>query len=139
MPFIITWLLSLILFASVPIQNIPEGIYPYYKEYLFIVQNECPKVTVPRQLIIEFKELRNEEVGLCYLYVFKSKIEFDPLYWTQANDLMRKQLVFHELTHCILETHHDDTYVNYMNSYLTYVPEEVLIEQVKQNARNNCN
>jgi hypothetical protein len=139
MPFIVTWLLSLILFISVPIKNIPDNVEPYYNEYVSIVKNECPKITVPRQLIIEFKELKNEQIGLCYLYAFRRRIQFDPFYWTSTNDMMRKQLVFHELTHCILETHHDDSYVNYMNSYIIYIPEETLIEQVKQNARSYCN
>lgn len=139
MPFIITWLISLILFASIPIQNIPDSVYPYYEEYVSIVKKECPKIKVPRQLIIEFNDLKNEEVGLCYLYAFKRKIEFDNFYWQSTSDMMRKQLVFHELTHCILETHHDDSYTNYMNSYVVYIPEEKLIEQVKQNAKAHCN
>lgn len=139
MPFIITWLISLILFASIPIQNIPDSVYPYYEEYVSIVKKECPKIKVPRQLLIQFNNLKNEEVGLCYLYAFKRKIEFDNVYWQTTNHMMRKQLVFHELTHCILETHHDDSYINYMNSYVAYVPEEKLIEQVKQNAKAYCN
>jgi len=139
MEFLVTWLVSLILFMVVPFKSIPNEITPYYNEFIEIVQKECPKAKPPMQFGIYFKKLKNEEVGLCTLYTFKSKIEIDEFFWATSDNRTRRQLVFHELTHCILETHHVEDIQNYMYPYMVYVPEEQLTDQVKQVAKDYCN
>ena len=139
MEFLVTWLVSLVLFLVVPFYSVPKEVDSYYKEFMGIVKKECPKIETPRQFGIYFRRLKNEEVGLCTLYPFKRIIEIDTFFWVNANNNIRRQLVFHELTHCILETHHTDDIQNYMNPYLISLPNEVLIEQVKTNANAFCN
>ena len=136
---LIPLIISLVLYTLFPISSIPEQVDPYYNEFLTVVKNECPKIETPKQIAINLKNLKNEEVGLCYLFTFRKQIELDTTYWVNASDQMRKQLVFHELTHCILETHHIEDLTNYMNPYVTNITNEALLEQVKINARAYCN
>ena len=139
MEFLVTWLVSLIFFMVVPFKIVPPEVDPYYNEFIEIVQKECPKIKQPMQFGIYFKRLKNEEVGLCTLYTFKRKIEIDEFFWVNSDNRTRRQLVFHELTHCILETHHVEDIQNYMYPYMVYVPEEQLAGQVKQVAKDYCN
>lgn len=139
MQLILTCFLTLIFFIGAPIKNIDDRIEPYYKEFMGIVKNECPKIETPRQFIARFDTLRNEEVGLCTFYAFKRDVSIDKNFWETAPEYGRRQLVFHELTHCILNKHHVDEKDNYMNPYLNYIPEKDLITQIQENARRFCN
>jgi hypothetical protein len=138
MHFLLAWLLSVILFASAPITYIDPKIKPYYDEFIAITKNECPNLETPRQLFLQFSSLKNEEIGLCTFYLVKRDIKFDESFWEITPDYGRRQLVFHELTHCVLDTHHVDDQDNYMNPYLIYIPEVDLLEQLQKNIKNNC-
>lgn len=139
MPFLLAWLMSLLIFINVPIKQIDPRVEPYYNEFMGIVKNECPNLETPRQFIVGFGTLRNEEIGLCYTYSVRREIKFDESFWEITPEYGRKQLVFHELTHCVLNVHHIDNDKNYMNPYLIYIPESDLIDQLQQNARSVCN
>ena len=137
--FILAWLVSLLLFVTVPIKRINTSIQPYYNEFVELVKNECPNLETPRQLIIDFGTLKDEEIGLCYYFTFKREIKIDSFFWETASEFSRRQLVFHELTHCLLNVDHVESEDNYMNPYLIYISEEKLLEQIKLNAKEHCN
>jgi len=64
-------------------------------------------------LIIEFAELSDSVAGLCH-YETPIRIEIDKSYWTavgqkQGSELLRENLIFHELGHGILGRKHDNT------------------------------
>jgi hypothetical protein len=138
MKIVLAWFLAILFFTSIPIVNVDERIVPYYNEFISLVKNECPKIETPNQFKIKFDELKNEEVGVCYFFMFRREIKIDQSFWDVTPEYGRRQLIFHELTHCILDTHHVEDENNYMNAYLNYVPTDVLIEQVKQVAKNYC-
>ena len=139
MKILIAWILAILFFTNIQKFEVDEHIIPYYNEFISIVKKECPKIETPNQFVVKFDTLKNEEVGLCYFYAFKREIKIDEFFWEFASDQSRKQLVFHELTHCILTKHHVEDENNYMYAYLNYLPPDVLIEQVKESARSYCN
>lgn len=64
-------------------------------------------------LIVEFADLKNNEAGLCH-YEVPIRIEIDKTYWnaiskTAGADLMKEDLLFHELGHGILGRKHINT------------------------------
>lgn len=139
MQFLFAWVLAFTFLVSVPFVRIDEEVKPYYNEFISIVKNECPNLKTPKQLIVSFKTLKNEEIGLCTIYAFRREINFDPLSWGLSTNILRRQLVFHELTHCVLNVHHVKDSKHYMNAYIVYVPEEELILQLKNNIKEACN
>lgn len=139
MHFLLIWITTLVLLMSAPFTRIDNKVKPYYDEFMSIVKTECPNLETPKQLTITFKTLKNEEIGLCTFYAFRRDVNFDPLYWATSTNAIQRQLVFHELTHCILNVHHIEDSNNYMNSYIVYVPENVLLQQLKDNIKTVCN
>jgi len=61
-------------------------------------------------LIVEFADLKDEQAGLCH-YEKPIRIEIDRAYWkaisaTAGADLMKENLLFHELGHGMLGRDH---------------------------------
>lgn len=139
MAFLLAWFTSLVLFLSIPIQKVDPNLASHYVEFMAIAKAECPRVETPQQLILEFGNLGEENIGVCYYYKFKRSIVVDKFYWLMATEHQRKQLMYHELTHCILNKDHIESEADYMNPYATEVSNEELIRQVKENAISFCN
>lgn len=139
MEVLISWLLSLLLFLTIPIKKIDNEFLPYYNSFFKSVNKNCKKISPPNQLIMIFKNLSNEEVGLCYLFSHKKQIYIDRFFWENSNDNEKKQLIYHELTHCILNIHHVSDESNYMNDYLVLLPDNVLETQLENNIKEACN
>jgi hypothetical protein len=133
------WISSIILFFILPINNIDKDLQGYYKEYMDLAKSQCNKIKPPTQFSIRFGKLSDDNIGVCTYYLNRREILIDISYWRMSNLETRKQLMFHELTHCILDMHHIDLESNYMNSYLIELPKDVLYEQVKDNMVKFCN
>ncbi len=139
MSFLAVWISSIILFFTLPINNIDKELNSYYKEFMDLGKESCNKVQKPNQFTIKFGKLTDDNIGLCTVYIHRKEVLIDENYWAISNLETRKQLVFHELTHCVLDMHHIDLENNYMNSYLIELPKDVLYEQVKDNMVKFCN
>jgi hypothetical protein len=139
MGILAAWVSAIILFFTIPLNNIDKDLNSYYKEFMSIGKEQCDKIQKPNQFSIRFGELTDDNIGLCTFYLHRKEILIDENYWAISNLETRKQLVFHELTHCILDTHHIDAEDNYMNPYLIQLPEDVLYNQVKDNMIKFCN
>jgi hypothetical protein len=133
------WISSIILFFMLPINNIDKELQSYYKEYMDLAKSQCDKIKPPTQFSIRFGKLSDDNIGVCTYYVNRREILIDNNYWRMSNLEIRKQLIFHELTHCILGIDHINLESNYMNPYLLELPEEELYIQVKQNMKAVCN
>jgi hypothetical protein len=97
--------------------NVPEDFAVYVKRFeneaakrnkYFDLQNEG--------LIIEFADLDKNRAGLCH-YEKPIRIEIDRTYWKALDgsagaDLMRENLLFHELGHGILNRKHLNTWLD---------------------------
>lgn len=139
MNIVLLWFSSFILFISLPFVKVDRELTPYYEEFMQIVNNECSKVKLPNQFIVEFKQLDDEEIGSCTIYLHKKEVFIDVNFWKTASSRTKKQLMFHELTHCLLGLHHVDVSGNYMYPYIEPIPENELIDQVKNNVKLFCN
>lgn len=139
MEVLVSWLLSFLLFLTIPIKKIDNEFLPYYNSFFKSVNKNCKKISPPNQLTITFKDLSKEEVGLCYIFPHKKQIYIDKFFWEYANDNEKKQLIYHELTHCILNIHHVSDKSNYMNDYLVLLPDNVLETQLENNIKEACN
>lgn len=138
MNLFLVWVSGIILFISLPTIKVDREIAPYYNEFMEIVESECPNLQLPNQLFVLFDELNDDEIGSCTVYLHKKKILIDKNFWSISEARVRKQLVFHELTHCVLKLNHVDVENNYMYPYIETVPGDQLIEQVRLNVRIAC-
>ena len=138
MEILISWVISLLFFLTVPIKKIDKEFLPYYNSFFNKIETTCPKIKKPNQLIMVFNKLQNEEVGLCYIFPHKNQIYIDSVFWRYATDDEKKQLIYHELTHCILNIHHVSDESNYMNDYLTKIEKDALEMQLENNIKEAC-
>lgn len=93
-------LLTLIIFfssACYRVTKIPDEVVPYY-DRIYTVTKIVPTSSVT------FGTLPGTIVGLCLLE--KHLIILDKGYWSKASDLMKEQLIFHEVGHCDFNFHH---------------------------------
>ena len=139
MGFFAIWISSMILFFTLPMNSIDKDLNSYYKEFMDLGKEHCNKIQKPNQFSIRFSKLTDDNIGLCTVYIHRKEVLIDENYWAISNLETRKQLVFHELTHCILDKNHIDSEDNYMNPYLIELPKDVLYEQVKDNMVKFCN
>jgi Zn-dependent peptidase ImmA (M78 family) len=139
MGLLAAWFSAIILFFTIPLNNIDKDLNVYYAEFMALGKEQCNKIQKPNQFSIRFSKLTDDNIGLCTVYLHRKEILIDENYWTISNLETKKQLMFHELTHCILNKHHIDTEDNYMNPYLIQLPEDVLYNQVKENMTQFCN
>ena len=89
-----------------------------FENYVIRFEEEASKRNLPinlhsQGLIIEFANLKDNQAGLCH-YENPIRIEVDKTYWqaissTQGADLMKENLIFHELGHGILKRDHINT------------------------------
>lgn len=139
--FLFYYMLFVILFIFLfPLRTVapaPE-LKVYQKEYNDLVKEECPGLEFPRNLGLGFTTLSKDEIGVCNIFLAKRQILVDKTFWNLSSELDRKQLMFHELTHCTFNIGHVENPNNYMNPYLMHISEEDLIIQVKQVSREQC-
>lgn len=139
MAFLFGLFASFILFLSVPSKKADVELYPYYMDFMSFSKKRCDKIETPNQFLLTFKQLKNDEIGLCYTYPYnKREIFIDEFYWDNASETERRQLVYHELTHCILNKDHVKSENNYMNAYLFPLEEEELYKQLSNNIDDFC-
>lgn len=139
MAFLLGIFASLILFLTVPNKRADTDLYPYYKDFMTFSKKKCNKIETPNQFLLTFGTLKNDQIGLCYSYAFnKREIFIDEAYWNNATEVEKRQLVYHELTHCILNKDHVNDEKNYMNPYLFPLEEEELYKQLTVNIDEFC-
>lgn len=71
---------------------------------------------------IEFAHLEYPTVGQCQRYsnILKPRtIIIDYTYWFKSSDDIRLRLIFHELGHCDLNCHHQETEAGIMNEHIS--------------------
>lgn len=139
MPYVLTFLTFVFVLLNINIKKTDHDFNKYYEEFIQITKKECDKIEKPSRLSINFSNLTEDQIGLCIIFPLKKHILIDSRYWNKATEQQKKQLIFHELTHCVLHYNHVDNIFNYMNPYIIELPDYVLTEQTKEYARLYCN
>ena len=84
---------------------------------------------------ITFSDLKNNYVGVCISYIDgRKEIEIDSAFWNEAEDLIKEELIFHELGHCILNRGHDNTMVEAVG-YPYKIPNSIMNRYVFGHSR----
>lgn len=134
-----SWLVLLVAYSYFPFGTSSIELLKYQKDFVSLTKPYCAKIETPPRFLIKFGKLSDSEIGVCKVFLFRKEITIDKEYWDKASQGIKKQLVYHELTHCILNIHHVDDFFNYMNPYLNEIPETELLLQVEKNAQDYCN
>jgi hypothetical protein len=122
--------------------NIDPILEPYNAEYREILLGVCPsKSNLPgTRYTINFVPKGDGWIGVCKPRLGGFTINIDREYWnTRATPEEKTQLMYHELTHCILDKDHSEDPNNYMYPTIIPMAYEDLIIQVKKDMQEYCN
>lgn len=105
----------LLIFLHIPVSlaNIDLELSPFYYDFLKLIPKSCKFEGLQD---IKFSILKKTVLGECTQYLSHSKIEINSVYWEVLTDSQKKQLMYHELSHCILDINHSLDKNNYMTS-----------------------
>lgn len=116
---------------------------PYVAEYNYLYSSICKDASTRRNYILSVRYSNDNEsdgtIGYCRFLVLKNTVRFDENWWNSANSLQRKQLVYHELTHCYLGITHSFDSSNYMYPFIHNMRDDILVEQTKETLDRICN
>jgi len=137
--FLLALLASFLLYLHVPLKQINKDLDPYYQEFMGLYNKHCPNRELPTKLEIRYQGLSGLVIGLCSRRYKSSVVSIDPLYWVTSSTLEQKQLMFHELTHCILYLGHVDLETrHYMAPQMEDITEEELVKQTEDIMKQVC-
>lgn len=125
-----------------PYKNIDKQLQPYYNTYMGLVSLYCPKIkdTLKPQISIYFNYHNDDNwVGICYLYKNKFVVQIDHKYWVNTTEDDRKEIMYHELSHCVLDLDHSPDPKNYMYAYDSHLTITDTINQVISDIKGKCN
>lgn len=127
---------------SIGIRNgyVEPELQPYVNEYKGLLDTYCPSKKYNRTdyFTIRFSKKDAAWIGLCQLDMFGYSIAIDKTYWDRAVDVDRKQLVYHEMAHCLIYKGHIDDPNNYMNPVETVLSEEEYTKQAITDIQGFC-
>lgn len=121
---------------------VDEPLKEYVTEYHNLAHYHCPKLNIhPHYSItLEDKLEGTKWVGVCTRYANKRyNIKILNSFWDISDDNTRRQLMYHELAHCIIDREHEDNLEgHYMYPKIEYVPREVFIQQAIDDIEDYC-
>jgi hypothetical protein len=86
---------------------------PYVNDYIRL-SNGLIKPEDVQNIPINFENLKGGAVGICYTFVTgKKEVVIDPDYFEDAPEIKKRQLINHELSHCVCGREHDSVDGNY--------------------------
>lgn len=110
-----TLIIVLLLTFGIPERNIDPELDPYVKSYISLIESQCPgKFKYNHQFNVTFGKLTYPTIGLCFSPFDTRSITIDPDNWQNESDSGKLALMYHELSHCILNKKHVDLSTNYM-------------------------
>lgn len=124
----------------IPNTNINPELQSYYEDYMGIVNQYCTKdqYNQPVRLDIDFENLPDPEIGHCEIRINSYYIKLDRSYWLESNEDARRQLMFHELSHCIIDKDHVNDVSNYMFFMTQPLEPTTVRRQVTDDIKDHC-
>lgn len=106
--------ITLLLGISHEAKSIDFQFQPYYDDFMRIANDCKTKVNNPTLRIEMTKKINKQWIAVCS---YKDNIiSVNENHWFKLTENERKQTIYHELAHCLLDSRHDDTSLNIMNS-----------------------
>lgn len=100
---------------GVPERNIDPELKPFVDSYISLIESQCPgKFKYNHQFNVRFGKLEYPVIGLCFSPFDTRNITIDPNNWQSESDSGKLALMYHELSHCILDKNHVDNKKNYL-------------------------
>jgi hypothetical protein len=133
-------ILGAVSYFTIPIKSIDRDFNEHYKSFMGLYNQHCPERKIPLQFKLHYRRLNGSMIGLCTRRPGSAVVAIDPIYWMISNDLVQKQLMYHELTHCLLDVAHiiDPRRSHYMGPYMEDLTEEELLEQTVEIMKEVC-
>lgn len=123
----------------IPERVVNKEMEGYYNTYVHQLNTICPgRYKEPHQMIVDIKPLPKSTIGLCIRLFTKRYMYVDTSHWTYSNEFKRKQVLYHELSHCLLDKEHVDDYNHYMYFQDTEILPHVFESQVIADMREYC-
>lgn len=133
-------LISSILY-TVPIDYVQSGLKPYVVRYetRYLAKCNLKRLESIRKKIIVFLPLPSSRiVGLCFNLGSNKIILVDTDYFKDLDEESRTELVWHELSHCLLNKGHTSEWRNYMYPNLQDLTMSELKAQVDEDLDFFC-
>lgn len=133
--------ISLCTAMVVPYNNINKELLPYHDRFMHLTNMFCkPKqYFYPKRVGIGFTKLKAPTIGYCSYNNIEFNIYIDRDYWNQASGDTKELLMFHEMTHCVLQLNHVKDKNNYMyESANPLITKEVVEIQTLINIAKVC-
>lgn len=113
----------------------------YVVDYYKLLNEYCPKhnYNTTKFYTIQFvNKLPGYEIGVCYRLLNGYKIEINREWWSTENSVNKRQLMYHELAHCVINKDHVSDFHNYMFADFFPIKYQSLNDQVKLDIINYC-
>jgi hypothetical protein len=126
------------LFIVAPFNYVEPELLIYKQDYDAIAGRYCKFPFINKMYLGFVPSDEDGVLGVCKKNLLGNSfvIEFNRNWWDQLDDSQRRQLVYHELTHCYFDVDHSEKLYHYMNAYMDDVYE--LDEQVKHTLIDIC-
>lgn len=123
---------------------IDKELKPYVSEYYRLLNKYCKnrKYNKSSHYIIflddinEYRGDGTQTIGVCYHKLFGFEVEIDRGWWESSNESLRKQLIYHEMAHCLINQEHSPNKSNYM--YQGLFPNDNVETQSIQDIKDYC-
>lgn len=131
-------------------ENINPAFIDLYSGYMNVYKESCTRggklmglKKIPPRIIMLFEPNGPDESSLavCFRLGRTSRISVDPASWEEyGTDDARRQIIFHELSHCILKLEHNiEDNRNYMFPRIEVIlDKDSLIKQVSTDMKEFC-
>jgi len=141
MQFVLFPLMVGLLLILFPYRKIDKRLEPSVDWVMNIVNEECPKHNYfwPSKIEIKIEDKPNYSyIGICRKNPLTFIIEVQQYFYEMEQEEFIKQLMAHELIHCIFNQDHINEDGNLMNPNFQMVLNGTVEEQLREFARKSC-
>lgn len=120
---------------------VDEPLQEYVRDYNLLLNYHCPKFIPTKNyaIVLEDKLDKDTWVGVCNHKMNGYSIQILKPFWDKADVIERRQLMYHELSHCILDRDHEEKLPgHYMYPVIEPVPYKVYIQQTIDDIEAFC-
>ena len=118
------------------------GLSPYVQEYYNLLHDYCPNKSYNTTVMYNIKivsDLDDEAIGVCYRFFSGYKILIKKPWWDMATDANKRQLIYHEMAHCLIYREHEMRDMShYMYPEFNNILQEDLLIQTVQDIEDFC-